>query len=256
MTVLAADRIGFGYRDHGVLDGISLAAGPGRVMTVLGPNGAGKTTLLKCLNGLLKPSVGRVTLDGVPLAALARRQRASLMAYVPQAESLQFPISVFDAVLLGRRPHMGWAPRRSDLAIVGEAIERVGIAALAHRDARRLSGGELQLVAVAKAIAQQPRVLLLDEPTAHLDLRHQQRVLRLVRHVADALNVTVVQSIHDINHALAVSDEVAVLSAGSMVATGGPECIDAALVDKVYRVSCDVIDHDGRRLVVPHSLAR
>lgn len=253
MTTLIAQAVHFAYRHRTVLHDIDLAARPGRVLSIIGPNGAGKTTLLKCLNGLLRPSSGRVLLGDRPLEEYRRRERSATMAYVPQAEPSRFPMRVFDAVMLGRRPYLGWTPRRTDLEVVAHTIDTVGIGHLAQRDMHELSGGERQKVGIAKAIAQDPEVLLLDEPTTYLDLEHQLNVLRIITELAEKRRVTVVMTIHDLNHALAASDDMVVMKRGKVVASGEPSCVDPDLVAEVYGVHCDVITHRGRPIVVPHN---
>ncbi len=253
MTTLTAQAVHFAYRRRTVLHDVDLSAQPGRVLSILGPNGAGKTTLLKCLNGLLRPSAGRVLLGDRPLGEYRRRERSAAMAYVPQAEPSRFPMRVFDAVLLGRRPYLGWTPRRADLEAVAHTIDMVGIDHLAQRDMHELSGGERQKVGIAKAIAQDPDVLLLDEPTTYLDLEHQLNVLQILAGLAEKRRVTVVMTIHDLNHALAASDDIVVMKQGRIVASGAPSCVDPELVAEVYGVHCDVITHRGRPIVVPRT---
>lgn len=251
MSALHAQDIHFSYRGRKVLHGITTTAEPGQILSIIGPNGAGKTTLLKCLNGLLKPTTGHVSIGDRALHDLGRRERAAIMAYVPQAEPSRFPMKVFDAVLLGRRPYLGWAPRRADLDAVAETLDMVGISHLAQRDMTELSGGERQKVGIAKAITQEPEILLLDEPTTYLDLEHQLNVMQILTTLAQERHVTVVMTIHDLNHALATSDNILVMKNGTVVAAGPPSVVDTNLVADVYRVQCDVITHNGQPIVIP-----
>ncbi len=249
MSTLRADGIVAGYPGHPVLHDVTLAAEAGRVTSIIGPNGAGKSTLVKCLAGLLVPDAGRVTVGAHAVADLDRRARATTIAYVPQADATRFPMTVFDTVLLGRRPYLGWVPADEDVHRVAAAIDRVGIGALSQRGMHELSGGERQLVGLAKAIAQGTDVLLVDEPTTYLDLEHQLRVIGLLGDLA-ADGVTVVMTIHDLNHALAASDRIVVLDHGRVTAAGSPGIVDAGLVERVYGVACEVIDHDGIPIVI------
>src|SRR5690606_30171519 len=212
------------------------------------------TTLLRCLNGLSQPDRGAVTLDARPLAEYKRAERARILAYVPQAEPARFPVTVFDAVPMGRRPYLGWQPRRSDLNKVAQTIERAGLQHLAGRQMHQLSGGERQKVAIAKAIAQDPRVLLLDEPTTYLDLEHQLAVVGLLRSLASE-GVTVIMTIHDLNLALAGSDQIVVMQGGRISLQGPPGALTPEVVESTYNVPCSIIKHEGTPVVFPHTVA-
>lgn len=246
---LHVEALDAGYPGRPVLDGVSFVADAGAVTSIIGPNGAGKSTLIKCLAGLLTPTAGQIRLGGSDVTGLGGRERAARIAYVPQADATRFPMTVFDTVLTGRRPYVGWAPGPTDLEAVAGAIERVGIAPLAQRGMHELSGGERQLVGIARAVAQSTDVLLADEPTTYLDLEHQLRVMELLGGLADD-GVTVVLTIHDLNHALAVSDRIVVLAHGAVTARGAPGIVDAALVEQVYGVASTVIDHQGTPVVI------
>lgn len=249
MKGLHVEAVDAGYPGRPVLSGVSFDADAGAVTSIIGPNGAGKSTLIKCLAGLLSPTAGQIRRGDQNVVDLDRRARATMIAYVPQADANRFPMTVFDTVLTGRRPYVGWAPGRADLEVAAAAIERVGIARLAQRGMHELSGGERQLVGIARAVAQATEVLLADEPTTYLDLEHQLRVMELLGGLADD-GVTVVLTIHDLNHALAASDRVVVLDHGTVTARGRPDIVDAELVEQVYGVSSTVIDHDGIPVVI------
>jgi iron complex transport system ATP-binding protein len=237
-----------------VLRGVSLELRSGEVLALAGANGAGKTTLLRAASGVLRPDAGRVLLAGRPLAAVDRRERARQIAVVPQDAPFAFPFRAGEAVLMGRSPHLprlGFEGAR-DLAIAREALAQVGIEALADRSILELSGGERQLVLLARALAQQPRVLLLDEPTAHLDLRHRLQVLELVRELAAAGRSALVVA-HDLSLAAGSCDRIALLSAGRVLAVGPPaEVLDSASVHEVFGSEADVVPGpDGTPLILP-----
>jgi iron complex transport system ATP-binding protein len=214
------------YRGRPALRGVSLAVRGGEVLGLIGPNGAGKTTLLRALDGTLHLTGGAVSLDGVDIARLTPLARARSIAVVPQGLSLPDGFTVAEVVLMGRNPHLpplgGERPR--DHVAATEAMQRVGVLPLADRRVGEISGGELQRVLVARALAQEPRVLLLDEATAHLDLRHQGSVMRLVRRLARE-GLAVVAAVHDLNLASLFADRLALLRGGELVACDVPAAV-------------------------------
>ncbi len=255
---LVAEALDIGYPSRRVGTGLSLEAGAGDVLCLLGPNGSGKTTLFKTLLGLLPAQGGRVLLDGRPLSALSRAQVARRVAYVPQAQTLPFAFTALEVVLMGRTARLGpfAQPGRDDERIAHDALGRLGIESLAASDVTRLSGGQRQLVLVARALAQEAGVLVMDEPTASLDFGNQARVLSEVVALA-AHGLTVVLSTHDPDHALAVGSRVALLHEGRIVAAGAPaDALTAQTLSDVYGVGVRVERlSDGRAVCVP-SLAR
>jgi iron complex transport system ATP-binding protein len=242
----------FAYNGADVFSGVDFAVAPGAVLGVLGPNGAGKSTLLRCVLHLLRPRAGEVLVDGRASAAMGPRERAALLAYVPQARPLKLPLTVFEAVLMGRRPHMAWRPSAHDLERADAAIRALGLAALAGRDFDALSGGQGQKVLLARAFAQEARYLLLDEPTSSLDLRHQEEVLGLVAETARERAVGALVAIHDLNAALRFCDAVLVLHQGGVAACGAPDdVLSARTVREVYGVDVVEVDCAGRRAFLP-----
>ncbi len=241
-----------------VLEGIDLVVAPGEVLGVLGRNGAGKTTLLRVAGGALAPDAGRVLLDGRELASIPRRERARIVAVVPQDTQVPFPFSVVELVLMGRTPHLGFLGFEGahDLDVARAALDRMGIAALADRSVLTLSGGERQLAMVARALAQQPRLLLLDEPTAFLDLRHRLEVLTVVRELAAAGGSALVVS-HDLGVAARFCDRLVLLDGGRVLASGPPrDVLTADSLRTAFGIEADVsIAADGVPLVVPRALA-
>lgn len=219
--MLQATQLDVGYPGHVVGRGFSLQLPPGQVLALLGPNGGGKTTLLKTLLGLLPPLQGRVLLDGQGLAALTAVQRARRLAYVPQGHAGAFAFSVADLVLMGRTAHgsLFTAPSRHDLAVVQSALDRMGIQHLAQRPATQISGGERQLALIARALAQEAAYVVLDEPTSALDFGNQGKVMREIRHLADA-GLGVVFSTHDPNHARRYAHQALLVQGGGTLAQG------------------------------------
>ncbi len=252
---LVAEDLAIGYPGHAVGSGFTLALQPGEVLALLGPNGGGKTTLLKTLLGLLRPRGGSVLLDGQPLAALTAAQRARQVAYVPQAAASSFAFSVRDLVLMGRTAHGSLFARPSarDQAATDAAIDRMGIAALAQRPVTMVSGGERQLALVARALAQEARFVVLDEPTASLDFGNQGRVLNeLSRLAADGLGVLF--STHDPNHALRCAQRALLVAAGRTLACGPVhEVLAPALLQQLYRAPVQTVTESatGRVAFLP-----
>lgn len=251
MVELTVRQLCFAYRAQSVFHGIDLSVRGGQLLSLVGPNGAGKTTLLKCIDRLLTPTGGSVCIDGRSVAAFSRTELARRVAYVPQAQPQRFPISVFDAVLLGRRPHIGWRASQKDLDVVFRILCEMQIDSLAHRDLGQLSGGEVQKVMLAKALAQEAEILLLDEPTSFLDLGCQLRLLTLVRELVDKRQLCAVVTTHELNDALRYSDAIAVLKGGSLAAFGPPEIVTPALVREVYGVDVLLRRECGRPFLVP-----
>jgi iron complex transport system ATP-binding protein len=205
------------------LDGVSCAARGGELLAVVGPNGSGKTTLVRVISGLLRPERGEVTLDGCPLARWRRAELAGVLAVVPQGEAVTFPLRVDETVMLGRYARLGplAAPGPADRAAVREALVRCDVADLASRTIDTLSGGEWQRVRLARALAQEPRILVLDEPTTSLDIRHEMELFELVRRLVDGGLAGLVIT-HHINLAARYADRMQLLSAGRVAGEGRP----------------------------------
>jgi iron complex transport system ATP-binding protein len=248
--LLKVDGMAFSYRANPVLQGVTFEVRPAELVVILGPNGAGKSTLLKCLNGILRPSGGAVLLDGKPLRAFGPERLARLVGYVPQATQANF-MTVFDAVLLGRKPHFGWGPSAGDLEFVERVLRLLGLESLALRRLHELSGGELQRVTLARALAQQPRLLLLDEPTSNLDIRSQLDIMAALRDIAHQGDVSCLVATHDINLGLRYGDRFLVMKDGLIWAQGDAHVIQPELIEEVYGVGALVAEVHGLRLVIP-----
>ena len=259
--MIEAADLSFGYRGAAaglppVLDGVSLKVERGASVALLGPNGAGKTTLLKLLAGMLQPRGGQVTLDGRPVSALTRREIARRLAVVPQETRTPFDFTVIEMVLMGRYPHLGAFELEGarDLAIAREALAATGTAAFESRAFSTLSGGEKQRVVIAGALAQSAEVLLLDEPTAALDLRYQFEIITLLRRLNAERGTTVIVSTHDLNLAAALCDRMVLLRGGRIMAQGATgEVLTPEHVRALYEIDADVQFHQraGRMMVVP-----
>ena len=245
--------LGAAYGRTRVLDGIRLRVEPGGWLAVIGPNGSGKSTLLRCMLGM-HPHDGLVRVDGVPTAGMPRRARARQVAYAPQLPVLPEGVSTRDYVMLGRTPHRALlsAPRAVDRQVVADVMERLEIGALAGRPLRTLSGGEQQRAVLARALAQQPRVLLLDEPTSSLDLGHAQQVLDLVDGLRRQDGLTVLSTLHDLTLAGQYADRLALLSRGRVAAEGTPaEVLTTAALQTYYGARAQVVEGPHGPAVLP-----
>ena len=245
-------RLRIGPRE--ILRGVTLELGRGEMVGLAGPNGSGKTTLLRVASGVLPAGAGSVRVRGRPTASFSRRELARELAVVPQDAQIAFPFRAGEVVLMGRSPYLGplGFETGADVRLAEEAMARVGIASLAERSILELSGGERQLVMVARALAQDARVLLLDEPTAHLDLRYKIVVLDLVREFVRTGRSALVVS-HDLTLAARTCDRIALLREGALMATGAPaDVITPQNLRTTFGIDADVLTApDGTPLVVP-----
>lgn len=257
-AVLQAHGLGFAYGSRQVLEAVDLELRAGEVVGLLGPNGSGKSTLLKVLSGVLPGYSGSASLDGHELRALPRREIARTLAVVPQETSFGFPWSALEVVLMGRHPHLGRLAFESahDLEIARLALARCGAAAFENRGVLELSSGERQRVVLARALAQEPRVLLLDEPTSFLDVRHQVEIYELVRKLAAEHGMAVLTVLHELNLAAEYCDRIYLLHRGRIEAAGETEeVLTWANLTRVFETDLYVGRHEltGKLLVVPLS---
>lgn len=255
--ILEARQVVFEYRPSApVLRGVNFAAATGRLVCILGPNGSGKTTLLRCLLARLRPAGGTILLDGRALAGYSPRALARLMAYVPQFPTSAFAFSVQELVLMGRFAHTGplGLAGRHDLAVARQAMIMTDTLRFADRTLDELSGGEAQRVMIARALAQQPQVLLLDEPTSHLDVRNQLAIYRMMLRLAHDWPMAVVCVSHEINLAARFADELVLMRDGSVLASGPPgEVVRAGVLRQAYDVEVELIDTgSGTPIIVAH----
>jgi len=248
---LRARALAIGYGRTTVAAGIDLEVRPGEVTCLLGPNGCGKTTLFKTVIGLIPALDGEVTLDGHPLAGLSVRRIAERIGYVPQQHAPTFPFRVFDVVLMGRQVRKGLlsAPGARDRERCREVLEQLGMSALADADYTRVSGGQRQMVMIARALVQDTAMLVLDEPTASLDYGNQVRIIGEIARLA-RMGYGIVMSTHNPDHAFAVADQVTLMSDGGVVAAGRPEAVLVAdRLSAVYGVSMSIRRLDDRLTV-------
>ena len=232
-----------------VLKNVSFQMEPGKFLAILGNNGVGKSTLLKCFNHILKPDSGEVILDGENLLKLPGREVAKKVAFVSQSVP-NTQMTVHDVVMLGRRPYMKWGFTEEDHGIVHDAMHRLDVEDMRGRFLNQLSGGEKQKVMIARALAQQPKALLLDEPTSALDIQNQYQVLKMVREICHKDNMIAVVVIHDLNLALRFCDRFLLLKDGEVYRHGDRSVLDSNALKEVYGVDAKVAEVEGRHMVL------
>ncbi len=254
MTDLAAVDVTVALDRTPVINSVSCAVSGGGWLALIGPNGAGKSTLIRAMAGLIAYG-GTVTLDAVDTRAMKAKERARVLAYVPQEPTLPPDLTVEQYVLLGRTPHLGYlaTPGRHDRERVRSAMARLDVTKFAQRRLARLSGGERQRAVLARALAGDPKVLLLDEPTSMLDVGHEQQVLELVDGLRKDAGLTVVSTLHDLTVAGQYADTLVMLDGGEVVASGSPQTVlTAALIESVYAAKVHVITgRDGHPVIAP-----
>jgi len=256
MSTLRFESITAGYGPRAVLHDVSLTVSGGEVVALVGPNGAGKSTLIRAASGVIPLRGGNIRLDDADLLRMRPEERARKVAVVPQAAHLPEAFTVAEIVLMGRTPYLGWPGRESDAdrRIALAAMQRTEILALAGRRVGELSGGEGQRALIARGLSQSAPVLLLDEPTAHLDLKYQVGILRLVRSLAREEGLAVLAALHDLNLAARYADRIALLAEGELRALGTPaEVLTSAVLGPAYGLAVQVVPHPayGTPLVLP-----
>jgi iron complex transport system ATP-binding protein len=250
MSMISAENINFSYAAKPVMEDVSFSLDEAQMVAIIGPNGSGKTTLLKIINGTLFPYAGRMLIDGKETGRWSRKEIARKVAIVPQETAVTFPFYAEEIVLMGRFPHLGdyRFEDEKDYRIVHEAMEKTDTLAFASRRFDELSAGERQRVLIARALAQEPQILLLDESTVFLDLKHQAQFLSLLRQLNTSQKLTVIFVTHDINLAAQNAGQIILLYSGKIYAIGKPaEVITAANIKEVYDVNVlvDKNPHDG-----------
>ena len=242
-------RFRYGKRENYVLRGASLELEAGEIGILLGKNGSGKTTLFRTLLGLAVPESGSVTFDGRDLMKMSRRERAKCIAYVPQ--HIHFgALTVFDSVLMGRVAYFGLQAGREDYEIVERILADMKLTDFAERSAEELSGGEKQKIAIARAMAQEPRLLVFDEPTGNLDIANEQLILEETRKLAREKNIAVLSSLHDLNEALSFGDRFFFLKDGAVKYAGGAECFTEEILKDIFDRDVRTAELDGQKIIL------
>jgi iron complex transport system ATP-binding protein len=252
MAILSANGITVNLGDKLIINNLSISVSPEKIMSIVGPNGSGKSTLLKALSRNLKPSAGTINLFGLDIQSYSAQKLASQMAVLHQAARAPSDLTVRDLVEYGRFPHRKWWQNKNkdDEDIVDSALIDTGLIKLANRLVNTLSGGEQQRAWIAMALAQRPRILLLDEPTTYLDIAHQLEIMELIADLNKSQGLTIVMVLHDLNQAAQYSDTIAVLQQGKLYSLGSPrEIITPLMLRDIFGVEADIwLDDDGRLL--------
>lgn len=250
--MLQTGNLGFNYGKTCVLKDIDLTVKKGEIVSVLGPNGVGKTTLLKCLLGMMKPCTGFIKMDGRDILKMPSTHRARFIGYVPQALPSKFPMTVFDAVLMGRKPYVRFVPSGKDLGIVSQVLLSMNLDHLGFKEFDRISGGQKQKVLIARAIAQEPCYLVLDEPSSNLDVRHQLEVMNMLKTLAKKKNIGIIMAMHSLNLASRFSDRIMMLKSGSMVCDGPPiKVMTREIIETVYKIEVNINRINGYPYTIP-----
>ena len=249
--MIEVKNLSFAYGKREILRDVSFKAESGEIVGILGNNGAGKSTLVTCLNHILKPKSGKIILNGKDAETLSKRELAQYISYVAQKNE-QTQTTVFDSVLLGRKPYIKWSIGQEDIAVCDEIIERVGLSEMKLRALDELSGGELQKVMLARALVQQPKVMLLDEPTSNLDPKNQYEMMKLVRQVADEKNITVLVVIHDLSLAMRFCDKFLIMKDGKVFIYGDKSVLNDENIFPVYGMHAYIEKLHGVDVVIMH----
>ena len=249
--MLTIKDLSFAYsrRSPKVLNGLSMELSDGEIGILLGKNGSGKTTLFKNILGLSRPASGSILFNGKDLSAMPMRERARLIAYVPQ--HIHFgDLSVYDSILMGRVSYFGLRAGREDREVVEKLLADMKLEAFAYRSAEALSGGEKQKVAIARALAQSPKLLIFDEPTGNLDIANEELIIEEAKKISRAGNISILSSLHDFNQALYFGDRFFFLQNGSVKYSGGEEIVNEQTISDIFDISARTIDLDGKKIVL------
>lgn len=250
--ILAIKQLSFGYNGKQILTNINLQVEPGELLAILGPNGVGKTTLLKCINGIHTPAAGTILVEDRNILKMSPDEIALGIGYVAQRSETS-RLTVFDAVLMGRKPHIRWRVAERDMRVVDSALQQLDLTRLSLCYIDELSGGELQKVAIARALVQEPRLLLFDEPTSSLDLRNQINILSVIRKIVDNHRIAAVMTMHDLNSALRYADRYCFLKDGIVHAACDRSTISADIIEDVYGLPVSIHHIDNCPVIVPEN---
>ena len=250
--MLKCENLTFRYNRTGapVLSGASLELKQGEIGILLGKNGSGKTTLFKNILGIHNPSAGSIRFEGENLLKMPRKERARRIAYVPQ--DIHFgALSVFDSILMGRVSYFGLKASHADYSVVEKIVEDMQLGDFAHRNVDELSGGERQKIAIARAMAQEPKLMVFDEPTGNLDIANEQLIIQEAKKLAKEKNISILSSLHDLNQALSFGDKFFFMKDGVIKYAGGKEIITEEVVKDIYDIDVKITQVDGKTVMLP-----
>lgn len=252
MIKLQAKAIDFSYSSNKILENVNFQIAPAKLVTIVGPNGSGKSTLIKCIDRIISPQGGSILIDRKNVTGMTRMDMAKYLSYVPQSTVRIFPTNVFDTVLMGRRPHIGWLGSAKDEEKVWDVLRLLDIESLSMSNFNELSGGQQQKVLIARALVQEAEVMLLDEPTSNLDIWHQLDVMNIIRDVVKKKEITAIMALHDLNLASYYSDRIIMMKKGKIIAVGDPQSvITEENIASVYRVEAAVRSLSDRPMIMP-----
>jgi iron complex transport system ATP-binding protein len=251
MVKITIKDLTFSYASNKILDNLNVVIDSSEILSLVGPNGSGKTTLIKCMDRILRPK-GSIMLDARKLEDMSGVEIARIFGYVPQSSSTPLNTTVFDTVLMGRRPHISWRVSDADIEKVADTLELLHLEKFSMRDFSQLSGGQKQKVLIARALCQEPEVLLLDEPTSNLDMKHQLDVMETISSLVKEKGISAVMAIHDLNLASRFSDKLAMLMGGKVYAVGSPNALlTESNIGYVYGIEAQVMNDLDKPYVVP-----
>lgn len=248
--MLKIENVYSGYGEKDVLRGIEIEFNRGRFYAILGPNGSGKSTLLRTIVRILKPKRGVILIDDKDIRRLSAKEIAKKIAYLPQRSNSVPHSTVFDSILLGRKPHVFFEPSKKDIEIVEKLINEFGLTQFAFKKIDELSGGEAQKVFIARALAQEPEVLLLDEPVNHLDPKNQIEILGILKKLTTELNLITITVLHDLNLAIQFADQFIFMKNGEIYCAGDLAIIEPSVIKSVYEIDVEIVEFNRRKFVV------
>jgi len=249
---LKINEIEFNYGSVPILKDVCMELARSEMLAIVGPNGVGKSTLIRCIDMILTPDKGSILLDGQEIKKMNRMEVAKKIGYVPQNASQSFPATVYDTILIGRRPHLGWRSSEDDNEKILDVLELLGIEDLALNDFNDLSGGQQQKVMIARALAQEADILLFDEPTSNLDIRHQLEVMEITENLIREKGISVIMAVHDLNLGSKYANKVIMMYNGGIYSAGDPTSVlTTENIKHVYRVEVEVSNRNGRPHIIP-----